>query len=236
MGVEERLRSALKRGLAGGAVDYREFLSAASGLLRRHIARRLLSMGRTSCDVEDVLQEALLAIHTKILTYDGGAPVTAWIHAIARNKLIDFLRSTTPAGRRLPLTEVENFVGDDGTGFDAALAFGKVLDALPAHLRTPIELTKLRGLSVAETAARTGLSEAAVRVNVHRGLKVMVQMLERPERRRSTNGGLQRAANGSMAWTIRHRTPSRVSAIEFSRDRRATVVCEASIDAETAKR
>jgi len=193
IGAEERLRSALKRGLAGDAVDYREFLSAASALLRRHIARRLHRMGRADCDVEDVLQEALLAIHSKILTYHGGVPVTAWIHAIARNKLIDFLRSTTPAGRRLPLTEIENFVGDDGAGFDAALAFSKVLDTLPAHLRTPIELTKLRGLSVAEAAARTGLSEAAVRVNVHRGLKAMIQMLGRPERRRSTNGALPRA-------------------------------------------
>ena len=179
---EERLSSALKRGRAGDAAAYCEFLSAAGALLRRYIARQLTRLGRTDCDAEDIVQEVLLAIHTKIHTYDEEVPVTAWIHAIARYKLIDFLRSTAPVGQRLSLTDVENVVGDDGAGFEAALAVGKILDALPKHLRMPIELTKLRGLSVAETAASTGLSQAAVRVYVHRGIKAMIRMLGIAER------------------------------------------------------
>jgi len=77
----------------------------------------------------------------------------------------------------MSLDEIENFVGDTGAEFDTALSLRKVLDALPARLRIPIELTKLWGFSVAETAARTGMSEAAVKVYVHRGLKVITRML-----------------------------------------------------------
>lgn len=174
---ERRLSSALKRGLSGDQAAYREFLSAASALLRRYIERQLTRLARTDCDTEDIVQEALLAIHSRIHTYDSEVPVTAWIHAIARYKMIDLLRATTPSRQRLSLDEIKNFVGDTGAEFDTALALRKVLDALPARLRIPIELMKLGGFSVAETAARTGMSEAAVKVYVHRGLKLITRML-----------------------------------------------------------
>ena len=38
------------------------------------------------------MQETLLAVHNQRHTYDAGQPLTAWIHTIARYKLIDVLR------------------------------------------------------------------------------------------------------------------------------------------------
>jgi RNA polymerase sigma-70 factor (ECF subfamily) len=42
-----------------------------------------------------------------------------------------------------------------------------------------IECTKLEGLSISETAARTGQSDSAVKVNIHRGIKALAEQWSR---------------------------------------------------------
>lgn len=86
---EERLRSLLVNGLAGDVVAYRAFLSDLAGDLRVYLRPRLRSLPE---EVEDLVQEVLLAIHNKRHTYRTDAPLTAWVRAIARYKLIDLLR------------------------------------------------------------------------------------------------------------------------------------------------
>jgi RNA polymerase sigma-70 factor (ECF subfamily) len=46
-------------------------------------------------------------------------------------------------------------------------------------MRRAIECVKLDGLSVAEAAGRCGMSESAVKVNVHRGLKALAASIAR---------------------------------------------------------
>ena len=53
----------------------------------------------------------------------------------------------------------------------------KLLDALPEKQRLPIRLMKLEGLSVVEAARMAGMSESAVKVGVHRGLKALAKMI-----------------------------------------------------------
>src|SRR3972149_6068502 len=86
---EERLRQLLIRGLAGDAPAYHAFLQDLSAHLRAYLRRRL---ARLPDEVEDLVQESLLAIHNQRHTYDAGQPLTAWVHAIAKYKLIDLLR------------------------------------------------------------------------------------------------------------------------------------------------
>ena len=88
-GTELRLHGLMLRGLDGDAAAYRSFLQASSSHLRAFFRRRLQ---RWPDEVEDLVQECLLAIHNQRLTYDTGVPLTSWIHAIARYKLIDWLR------------------------------------------------------------------------------------------------------------------------------------------------
>jgi RNA polymerase sigma-70 factor (ECF subfamily) len=54
---------------------------------------------------------------------------------------------------------------------------GKLLEKLPDRQRLPIVHMKLEGLSVAEAARATGMSEAAVKVGVHRGLKALAELI-----------------------------------------------------------
>ena len=72
------------------------------------------------------------------------------------------------------LDDVVDFLAAaDSDAADARRDVAKLLDALPDRQRLPIVHMKLTGLSVAETARLTGMSESAVKVNVHRGLKAL---------------------------------------------------------------
>lgn len=169
---EERLRGLLVRGLGGDALAYHAFLKALSAHLRAFLRRRLAHLPD---DVEDLVQESLLAVHNQRHTYDAGQPLTAWVHAIAKYKLVDLMR------RRESRDQLTEPLGDENemlssTDADAAEArrdIGKLLQQLPDRQRLPIVHMKLEGLSVVETARITGMSESAVKVGVHRGLKAL---------------------------------------------------------------
>lgn len=173
---EDRLRNLLLLGLAGDEPAYRAFLQELSTHLRAFLRRRLV---RIPDEVEDLVQESLLAIHNQRHTYDAAQPLTAWIHAIAKYKLVDLLRRR--AKRELltdPLDEeFEPGSATDGAAAEARRDLGKLLEQLPERQRLPIVHMKLEGLSVTETARRTGMSESAVKVGVHRGLKALAAMI-----------------------------------------------------------
>jgi RNA polymerase sigma-70 factor, ECF subfamily len=173
---EDRLKSLFVQGLAGDATAYRAFLKDLSAHLRAFLRRRLT---RLPDEVEDLVQETLLAVHNQRHTYDSGQPLTAWIHAIARYKLVDLLRRRE--GRESlndPLDdEAEVFAASDTESDDARRDLAKLLEQLPDRQRLPIVHTKLKGRSVAEAAQLCGMSEAAIKVGVHRGLKALAAMI-----------------------------------------------------------
>lgn len=178
--MEARLRSRFLAGLAGDAQAYREFLEQAARHLRAFLARRLFGWPD---DVEDLVQECLLAMHNQRHTYQSEQPLTAWVFAIARYKLIDLLRAKSAReALHEPLEdEMELFAESVDAARDARHDLETMLEALPDKQRLPIRHVKLEGLSVVETARLTGLSESAVKVGIHRGLKALaVRFRSRP--------------------------------------------------------
>lgn len=179
--AESRLRNLLISSLEGDQAAYRTFLQETSTLLRGYVRRQLARSRRSDIDSEDIVQDALIAVHERRHTYERSLPVTAWLHAIARYKLIDTLRASArrkhvPLGETAELPEPKAKAAQDG------LDVRHALERLPERFRTSIVLTKLDGLSVSEAASFTGMSEAAVKVNVHRGLKTLGRMFGRRER------------------------------------------------------
>lgn len=173
---EDRLHALLLQGLAGDATAYQAFLKALSAHLRAFFKRRMSALPD---DLEDLVQETLLAVHNQRHTYQSTQPLTAWVHAIARYKLIDLFRSR---GLREALNdplddELQVFATSDTDASDARRDLGRLLSQLPDNQRLPIMHMKLEGLSVIETAQATGLSESAVKVGVHRGLKALAALL-----------------------------------------------------------
>jgi len=174
--TEQRLRDLMIRGLAGDSAAYHALLKELSAHLRAFLRQRL---ARLPDDVEDLVQETLLAVHNQRHTYEPDQPLTAWIHAIARYKLVDLLRRR--AGREAmnePLDdELAVFATSDTEAADARRDVTKLLERLPERQRLPIQYMKLEGLSVVEAARASGMSESAVKVGVHRGLKALAAMI-----------------------------------------------------------
>ena len=131
-------------------------------------------------DVEDAVQETLIAIHTRRATYDPALPFTAWVYGIARYKLIDEYRRHKRRAA-VPLDEARELFGrDEAQEAIARRDVGKLLDKLPPAKRQLVKDIKLDGVSVADAAARTGLSESAVKVTVHRAVKSLGEDLQKP--------------------------------------------------------
>ena len=173
---ERELRGQFVRGLAGDATAYEAFLRHLSAYLRGYFRKRLLGLPD---EVEDLVQETLLAVHNQRHTYDPGQPLTAWVYAIAKYKLVDLLRGRAAHERKNdPLDdEHEMLAHNDADVAAARLDLAKLLMQLPPRQRQPIIHMKLEGLSVVETARITGMSEAAVKVGVHRGLKALAAVI-----------------------------------------------------------
>jgi RNA polymerase sigma-70 factor, ECF subfamily len=169
---DRRLAHCFERGCGGDAASYREFLVMVEALLRGYFRKRLTDR---AADVDDLVQEAVLAVHHRRHTFERSVPITVWIHAIARHKFFDLLRAE--AGRAAlfePIGDLEQAEGADVIGaWQASWDLQRLLATLPRKQRAAIEAVKLQGLSVVEAAQRTGLSESAVKVYVHRGLRAL---------------------------------------------------------------
>lgn len=176
--AEPELKALMVRSLSGDGAAYAVLLKKLNGYLRAYYLRRL---GRAA-DAEDLLQETLIAMHTRRATYDPTRPFTAWVYAIARYKLIDYYRRTKRRAED-PLDDPDAlFSSEETTAAEATHDIDKLLGKLPARTQALIRDTKIEGLSTAEAAARHGISESAVKVGVHRGLKALGAKLEGEER------------------------------------------------------
>jgi RNA polymerase sigma-70 factor (ECF subfamily) len=170
--VEIRLKGLLLQGLAGNGTAYHAFLKELTAHLRAFLRKRL---GNLPDEVEDLVQETLLAVHNQRHTYDPGQPLTAWVHAIAKYKLVDLLRRrANRENLNDPLDEeADVFSTVDSAAAEARRDLGKLLLLLPDRQRLPIIHVKLEGLSVVEAARLTGISVSAIKVGVHRGLRAL---------------------------------------------------------------
>ena len=165
---EAQYRNWMLASLAGDAGAYRMLLAGLTRHLRSYYARRL-----DSGAAEDAVQETLIAIHRRRATYDPGQPFTAWVHGIARYKLIDEFRRIKRRAQ-VPLDDAPAlFAADEAEPALARRDVGLLLQKLPEAKRRLVEAVKLDGESIADIAARTGMGESAVKVNVHRALKML---------------------------------------------------------------
>lgn len=163
-------------GLAGDMAAYRQLLDALTPRLRAFVARHLIS--DYAADVEDIVQEILIAVHTQRTRYDGSRPLAPWLFAISRYKLIDHCRRAGRRGVSVSVDAVQDLLiaPESEPPLDTS-ELGPLLEQLPSKQRTAIDLVKLQALSVRDAAKQSGMSEAAIRVNVHRGIKTLADLV-----------------------------------------------------------
>lgn len=154
----------------GGA--YRRLLDEMSEWLTRYFRRRL-----PPGEVDDAVQETLLAVHRRRHTYDPQYPLGPWLAAIAKNKWVDQLRGLA----RRPVDELssEIAVGDHEASVVSSSVLASLLDELRPAQAQAILLVKVQGYSVEDASIQIGLSASAVKMNIHRGLKRLTAIIEK---------------------------------------------------------
>jgi len=170
---EDLMRAARR----GDPDAYCRLLKAITPVLRTVVRARGTALGPEGC--EDVLQEVLLAIHTKRHTWHEDAPLRPWLYAIARHKVVDAFRAR---GRRLELS-----LDDFSEGLPAAEGpdpmdghdMEKILGRLEPRAAAIVRAFGLNGETTAETAARLDMTEGAVRVALHRALNTLARLRKR---------------------------------------------------------
>ena len=166
---EDQLRAWMIAGLSGDAAAHACLLRALLPLLRGFYRRRLPGCEQ---DTEDLVQEVLIAVHSRRATWQPERPFTAWLYAIARYKLADHFRSRR---QHVPIEDLADILAIEGfaEAADASADVRRLLAQLPPKQAEAIRTTHLEGLSVAEAAERAGIGQSDVKVSVHRGLKAL---------------------------------------------------------------
>ena len=164
--------------LAGDEATYHRLLAALAPVLRANARRTLSQMGAPVGDAEDIVQETLLAIHLHRNTWRQTDPLGPWVAAIARYKLIDSLRRR---GRRteVAIDELADALPDGGADQEEELGRRQVVqlvDRLQGRQGAIVRAISLEGAGIRDVAAKFGMSEGAVRVALHRGLKSLAQL------------------------------------------------------------
>src|SRR5215475_8646473 len=109
---ERELQALMTAGLDGDAGAYHQLLERLACHLRAYYRSRFARIGHGPADAEDLLQEALIAIHTHRDTYEQSEPFTPWVHAIARYKFLDYLRRTKSSYKDVPLESAHELMAN----------------------------------------------------------------------------------------------------------------------------
>jgi RNA polymerase sigma-70 factor (ECF subfamily) len=169
----EHLASLFRRANRGDEAAYRQLLIALTPWLRGIVRKGLLRAGRSPDECEDIVQETLIAVHLKKLTWDESQPVEPWAYAIANYKLIDFLRRRGTHGH-VPIDELADVLpaGPEPEA-ESTIDRNRLLAMLPERHRHVVQRMTIDGHSAREVAVALGMTEGAVRVTLHRALKAM---------------------------------------------------------------
>jgi RNA polymerase sigma-70 factor (ECF subfamily) len=177
----EALASLLRQANAGNVACYRMFLEKLTPFVRGMARRGIGRIGTPLADLEDAVQETLLAIHLKRHTWREDQPIGPWIGAITRYKLIDLARKY---GRRKEIELDEHFELAAAEPDDHVLPdreMDRLLSSIGETQRTIVQSISIKGISIREVAGMMNMTEGAVRVALHRGLKALADAYRRLE-------------------------------------------------------
>ena len=160
----------------GDKLLYEQLLRELGNTTEKYIRRRF---GQLAC-IEDCVQECLLAIHLARHTWNPRRRFRPWFFTIVHHKTIDMLRrssySPPQCGHVPPGMELDDAAGSDPA--DEMLP-GDLLNQLGRANRDALTLTKIDGYSLAEAAARAGISETAMKSRVARAIRATAALLQR---------------------------------------------------------
>ena len=173
--VESRWAALMRAANRGDAAAYRTLLHELAPALRAGLRAKSLRWGLAVADVEDAVQETLLAIHVKRASWREDQPIRPWVFTIAKYKVVD---QTRRRFRRVELA-IADYSDSLAAEADADPTTPSDIDRVVARLTGRageiVRAIGMDGASIAETSQRFGMSEGAVRVALHRGLRKLAE-------------------------------------------------------------
>lgn len=170
--LDDLLRAANR----GDQRAYAAFLTAVTPIVRGVARSRGAGLGPEAC--EDIVQETLLAIHQKRQTWRADSPLRPWLYAIVRHKVVDAFRAR---GKRVQLS-IDDFAevlpAEEGPDPTERSDVERIVARLDPRSARIVRAIGIEGATAAEVAAATGMTETAVRVALHRGLRRLAAMRE----------------------------------------------------------
>jgi len=156
------VRAVLEGDRDGFAMLYVLYAPLVHGILLARVPR---------IEVDDLVQDIFLHAFRKLHTLRDGAAFGPWIAMIARNRAVDFHR------RSRATVELTDDIGGTDKQESRAAEILELIRGLPEAYRETLVLRLVEGMTGPEIAARTGLTAASVRVNLHRGMKLLREKL-----------------------------------------------------------
>jgi RNA polymerase sigma-70 factor, ECF subfamily len=126
------------------------------------------------CEVEDMVQDVFLTAWRRLSSLREESAFGGWLGMIARNQAIDYHRKA-PVQVELK----ENVLRQDPAPAEA-LGVLDAIRSLPDAYRETLVLRLVEGLTGPEIAEKTGLTADSVRVNLHRGMKMLREKIDGP--------------------------------------------------------
>lgn len=168
----------MARAQRGDRDAYRRLLQSMTPYLRSLASRH----GVHPDAVEDVAQDVLATVHVVRHTYDPARPFGPWLLTVATRRIVDTLRREGRLGaREVPLDDEHETLPDLGANLMEEAVEARVLretiERLPSGQRDAIRMLKLEEMSLKEAAVASGMTVAALKVAVHRGLKSLRKLL-----------------------------------------------------------
>lgn len=171
----------MKAAQAGDGHAYSRLLSEITPRLRRIIQRKRAFQNVQ--DIEDLVQDVLLSLHSVRATYDPQRPFFPWLLAIVRNRLADGARRYARTSRNevlvdeLPVTFADEYANIEKDLYRDPDQLKQAIKKLPPGQRQAIEMLKLKEMSLKEVSSQTGISIASLKVSVHRGVTALRRSL-----------------------------------------------------------
>lgn len=160
----------MRLALDGDQIAYGKLLAELVPYVRTTVRRILARSFRGQSDVEDIVQETLLAVHLKRTTWDPSLPFKPWLNAVTRHKTIDTIRRLGTRSE-VDIESLSEIAAVNEHCGEHQLDMRRMLGALDERQRQIVEQVSLGGHSAAEVGQKLGMSEGATRVALHRALK-----------------------------------------------------------------
>jgi len=181
--TDEQLARFMAAAQSGAGDAYAALLKAILPRLRAMIRnrRRFLS----EADIEDLVQDTLVSLHSVRATYDPSRPFWPWLFAIARNRLADGARrharrsANEVSVPEYPVTFSAEEANWDAEGYGDPEILREAIDRLPAAQRQAVDLLKIKELSLREASVESGMSVGALKVSMHRAMTTLKKALRK---------------------------------------------------------